>query len=61
MDVFFMLCFAVVAYMFPWIVSLTRLHRQATAIFALNLLTGWSVVGWIGCCVWACTANTEGN
>ncbi|HHQ4729104.1 TPA: superinfection immunity protein [Aeromonas veronii] len=34
-------------------------HRNATAIAALNLLLGWTVLGWIGSLVWSLTANTE--
>jgi hypothetical protein len=26
------------------------------AIFVLNLLLGWTLLGWIGSLVWSCTA-----
>ena len=39
------------AYFLPAIVG--RHKRNARAIFALNLLLGWSVLGWIGCLIWA--------
>jgi hypothetical protein len=32
---------------------LARQKRQATAVFVLNLLLGWTVLGWIGALVWA--------
>lgn len=32
---------------------LARKKRQATAVFVLNLLLGWTVLGWIGALVWA--------
>ena len=32
---------------------LARKKRQATAVLVLNLLLGWTVLGWIGALVWA--------
>ena len=34
-----------------------RKKRNATAITVLNLLTGFTVVGWIIALVWACTLD----
>jgi hypothetical protein len=42
-------------YFLPTIVAGTRGHRQFSAIFILNLLLGWSGLGWIGAMVWAAT------
>ena len=42
-------------YFVPWIVALSRDHHQRLAIGILNLVAGWSVVGWIVALVWACT------
>ena len=49
----------VLLYFIPLFVSVVRGHRNATAIAALNLLLGWTVLGWIGSLVWSLTANTE--
>jgi uncharacterized membrane protein YhaH (DUF805 family) len=46
---------ALAAYFFPSIVAAARKHRNTTAIFFLNLLLGWSVIGWVGALVWALT------
>jgi len=43
-------------YFIPAIVASSRNHHQQTAIFILNLLLGWTVLGWICALVWACTA-----
>ena len=43
------------AYFFPAIVATRRHHHNALAIFMLNLLLGWSGLGWIGALIWACT------
>lgn len=45
------------AYMFPTIIAIARRHYNALAISMLNLFLGWSVLGWIGALVWACTSN----
>jgi hypothetical protein len=46
---------ALAAYFFPSIVAAARKHRNTTAIFFLNLLLGWSGIGWIGALIWALT------
>ncbi len=40
-------------YFLPSIIA--RNKRNATAIFILNLLTGWSVLGWVAALIWALT------
>jgi len=49
----------VVAYLLPTIVSWRRGHRQHLAITVLNVLLGWTILGWIGALVWACTTDVE--
>jgi hypothetical protein len=46
----------VALYFLPSIVAYSRSHRQAGAITVLNLLLGWTVLGWILAMVWAATA-----
>jgi ABC-type transport system involved in cytochrome c biogenesis permease component len=46
----------VALYLAPMIVALCRKHRQAGAIAALNILLGWSVLGWIGALIWSLTS-----
>lgn len=48
-----------VLYFLPSVIALKRRHANSKAIFALNLLGGWTVVGWIAAMVWAFTANTR--
>ena len=43
-------------YMLPFIVAAVRSHHQTLAIFVLNLLAGWTFIGWLVAIVWACTA-----
>jgi len=46
-------------YLLPSIVAAGRKHNNEGAIVALNLLLGWTVLGWIGAFIWACTNNTR--
>ena len=46
-------------YFLPSIIAGYRKHRNRGAIKALNLLLGWTVVGWVAALVWSFTADTE--
>ena len=43
-------------YLIPALVAYNRQHPNAGAILILNLLLGWTVLGWIVSLVWASTA-----
>jgi hypothetical protein len=45
----------VALYFLPAILASKK--RNAGAIFVLNLLLGWTIVGWIAALVWALTAD----
>ncbi|MFZ0818540.1 MAG: superinfection immunity protein [Candidatus Acidiferrales bacterium] len=40
-------------YFLPAIIAASQKKRDAGAIFVLNLLLGWTVIGWIIALVWA--------
>jgi len=44
-------------YFLPSIISLVRHKRNTLAIFLLNLLTGWTAIGWIISLVWSVTRD----
>jgi hypothetical protein len=44
-----------IIYLLPTIIASSRKHHNAGAIFALNLLLGWSFIGWIVALVWSFT------
>jgi len=50
-----LLVFLAVIYFIPAIVASSRGHSQAGAIWVLNILLGWTLIGWVGALVWACT------
>jgi hypothetical protein len=45
------LIFAV--YFLPSLIAFSRQHKNKIAIFLLNLLLGWTVLGWVGSLVWS--------
>ena len=49
-----------VLYLIPWEIALARKHHNTKAIFAVNLLLGWMVLGWIAALVWALTKVESG-
>jgi hypothetical protein len=49
----------VVLYLIPTGVAWWRSHHQLMAILALNLLLGWTVLGWIAALVWSLTATNR--
>lgn len=53
------LFFLLGVYLLPTIVASSRHHRQAVAIFLLNLFLGWTFVGWVIALVWSATADVQ--
>jgi uncharacterized membrane protein YqaE (UPF0057 family) len=44
-------------YCLPLIIALARQHRQGGAISLLNILLGWTLLGWVGALIWAVSAS----
>lgn len=44
---------ALLLYLLPTLIAAARNCRHADAIFALNLLLGWTVIGWLAMFTWA--------
>ena len=42
-------------YFLPSFIAFSRQHKNKIAIFLLNLLLGWTVLGWVGSLVWSVT------
>ncbi|HVM75136.1 MAG TPA: superinfection immunity protein [Candidatus Saccharimonadales bacterium] len=51
----FALAFSVLLYFLPAIIG--RHKRDAAGIFLVNLLLGWTLIGWIIALIWACTSE----
>jgi hypothetical protein len=53
---------AIIAFSFysiPSIIALIRRKRNTVAIVALNILLGWSIIGWVVSLVWSLTKDQE--
>jgi hypothetical protein len=58
MPVFFIWLLRAIAglfYIAPTILALKRGVRSGGYLFLLNLVLGWTVIGWVVALVWACT------
>ena len=42
-------------YFLPALIAFLRQHKNKLAIFLLNLLLGWTILGWVGSLVWSVT------
>jgi len=45
------------AYFVPTIIAVARKHHQTGGIVAVNILLGWTFIGWVAAFVWALTAT----
>jgi hypothetical protein len=54
-----LLLISVFLYFIPAIVAASKNKRNSGAIFGLNLLLGWTIVGWVASLVWALTNDAE--
>ncbi len=45
--------FSFVLYFLPSIIALARNKRDTTSILVLNLLLGWTAIGWVIALIWA--------
>jgi small-conductance mechanosensitive channel len=57
LTILVLLCLPI--YFVPLFVALTRDHRQKLTIGIINLLAGWTFLGWVVALAWACTTDTE--
>jgi hypothetical protein len=59
-TVWLLILAAVIAiYFLPTLVASARNHNNSMAIFALNILLGWTFLGWVIAIVWALAADVK--
>ncbi|HDZ77119.1 MAG TPA: superinfection immunity protein [Candidatus Omnitrophica bacterium] len=51
--------FIILIYFLPWIVAMANNHRNSAAIALLNVLLGWTFIGWVIALVWAVMQDKE--
>ncbi len=47
------IAFVTGGYMLPFAVALWRSHPAMTKVFFVNLLLGWTIIGWVVALIWA--------
>ncbi len=56
-----LLVIASLLYVTPSVIAYSRQHRKRTSIMMLNLLTGWTAIGWVISAVWSTTPDVEAS
>ena len=51
------LIFLILVYFIPTFVASYRLHKNTMPIIALNLLLGWTFLGWVVALAWSLTSQ----
>ena len=46
-------------YLLPTIIVCTNGHTDKMGVFLVNLLLGWTILGWIGALIWAVCHKKE--
>jgi len=59
LESFVVLFFILFLYFIPSIVAAYRMHSKSTAIRVLNILAGWTLIGWVVATVWAYTEDNR--
>lgn len=54
---FVMLAMVIALYCTPSIIAMARKHQNRTGIILLNLLLGWTLIGWIAALIWSVSAS----
>ena len=54
-----LISFVTIGYLIPWSVAYARHHRKQVPIFLINLLLGWTLLGWLAAFVWAFSSDVE--
>jgi len=57
--IFIILLFVLPVYFLPTIIAAVRQTRNLIAIIVLNVLAGWTVLGWVASLVWAIVADKK--
>lgn len=48
-----------VAYFIPTLIAVMRSHRSKMAIIAVNVLIGWTLIGYFWAFIWSLTGNVR--
>jgi uncharacterized membrane protein len=60
-GVVLLIALAVLYFLPTAIVGIRDKAEGGFGIFIINLLLGWTVIGWLVCFIWACSGRTRGD
>jgi hypothetical protein len=46
-------------YLIPWSIAFARRHNKQVPIFLINLLLGWTLIGWVAALIWSFSSDVE--
>ncbi len=49
----------IVMYIVPFCIAAARSHESAVPIFVVNILFGWTIIGWLAAFAWAAIGPAE--
>ena len=61
MEFFVLSVIVLMIYFIPALQASSRKHNNTLAIFTLNFLLGWTMIGWAIALIWASTDNVRGK
>jgi cytochrome c biogenesis protein CcdA len=54
-----LISFFTLGYLVPWSIAFARRHHKQVEIFLVNLLLGWTLIGWVGTLIWSFSSDVE--
>lgn len=52
---------AALLYFIPSVIGILRKHHNLIGLMALNILLGWTVIGWVGALIWSLLRSNKGQ
>ncbi|MEG2162500.1 MAG: superinfection immunity protein [Chryseobacterium sp.] len=52
---------AALLYFIPSVIGILRKHHNLVGLIALNILLGWTVIGWVGALIWSFLRSNKGQ
>ncbi len=58
-EIILVMIILIVPYFLPTIIAFSKNRSNKVPIMLINLLLGWSGIGWLGSLIWACMPDKE--
>lgn len=59
MDNLLIVALLLFIYFLPTVIAVKRDHRSVNAIAVIDILFGWTLIGWLWAFIWSLTGNVE--